>query len=131
MGKFLLNFNSNSNFLHPLLCRLRDRPDRRLESLHKRWCLSIEPSYWHKYVHLNIKSANSQAMSSEAALPEYARGRPDTVVTLLQQRHDRGSRMTIACHPGPEEGQFWVEKSDDTLRAMQLNVTTPRSAPST
>ena len=59
-------------------------------------------------------------MSREAALPDYARGRPDTVVTLLRERHDRGSMMSIACQPGQEVGQFWVEKSDGTLRAMQL-----------
>ena len=82
------------------------------------WCGSCEPSYWCKYVHVNIKSANGQALSREAALPDYARGRPDTVVKLLRERHDRGSMMSIACQPGQEVGQFWVEKSDSTLRAM-------------
>ena len=42
------------------------------------------------------------------------------MVTLLQLRHERGSMMSIACQPGQEVGQFWVEKSDGTLRAMQL-----------
>ena len=107
--------------LSPPLCRL-NRRDQRLESVLMLWCGSCEPSYWCKYVHVNIKSANGQALSREAALPDYARGRPDTVVKLLRERHDRGSMMSIACQPGQEVGQFWVEKSDGTLRAMQLTA---------
>ena len=121
MGKSKFKLIFIKSQLSPPLSRL-NRRDQRLESVLMLWCGSCEPSYWCKYVHVNIKSANGQALSREAALPDYARGRPDTVVKLLRERHDRGSMMSIACQPGQEVGQFWVEKSDGTLRAMQLTA---------